>query len=360
MKKTHYWRLGRTLFLSLLALITLMTSHQAMAKVHGDDYPLAWKKGAGSDQWGMILRQCTSFVAHRLEKVNGFTLPIGYGNAEAWGTIAKQKGYLVDHNPQVGSVAWFDKGVAFSHKQYGHVAWVAEVKGDWVTLEEYNFNAGQGPEQYNRRKIRRKQASGYIHFKDLTADTSSESSSKRSQTSSLPSSGSYTFKTKTGVKAEPIFKSGDLDSYPIGGVVFYDQVLEADGYRWLSYIGGSGNRRYVAIEKLAKKAIDKSFKVGDSITFRGPFQVSQNHGWMVSSNGLAGGPATQLNWLDPGPLLESNKQGHKSGDQVLYPGDYFTIPGKYKILQVDQKTKGLKIKIGQKETWVNWEQVKQS
>ncbi|CAM4233834.1 CHAP domain-containing protein [Streptococcus penaeicida] len=345
-----------------IALISLLFSNlQAMtsihAAVHGDDYPKEWQTGWGPDSWGMYKRQCTSFVAFRLNKINGFSLPWGYGNADSWGHIARQNGYTVDLHPQVGSVAWFDKGVNFSHRVYGHVAWVAEVNGDQVTLEEYNYNADQGPEKYHRRQIARTAVSGYIHFKDINKDNQTELISQQSPVSSLPQKGSYRFKSPTGVKAEPIFKSGDLDSYPVGGVVFYDRVLEADGYRWLSYIGGSGNRRYVPIEKLAKKVTDKSFKVGDSITFRGPFQVSQNHGWMISSNGLAGGPATQLNWLDPGPLLESNKQGYKAGDQVLYPGDYFTIPGKYKILQVDQKTKGLKIKIGQKETWVNWEQV---
>ena len=38
---------------------------------------------------------------------------------------------------------------------YGHVAWVAEVNGDQVTIEEYNYNAGQGPEKYHKRSSTR-------------------------------------------------------------------------------------------------------------------------------------------------------------------------------------------------------------
>lgn len=32
--------------------------------------------------------------------------------------------------------------------------------------------------------------------------------------------------------------------------VYYDKTLKAEGYQWISYIGGSGNRRYIAIDKL--------------------------------------------------------------------------------------------------------------
>jgi hypothetical protein len=53
----------------------------------------------------------------------------------------------------------------------GHVAWVAEVHGDQVTIEEYNYDAGQGPEKYHKRSFHKSQVSGYIHFKDLESGT---------------------------------------------------------------------------------------------------------------------------------------------------------------------------------------------
>ena len=37
--------------------------------------------------------------------------------------------------------------------------------------------------------------------------------------------------------------------YPMGKKINYDSVYEADGYRWISYIGGSGKRRYVAYRR---------------------------------------------------------------------------------------------------------------
>ena len=114
----------------------------------------------------MYWRQCTSFAAYRLSNTNGFTLPVGYGNAITWGPIARANGHRVDMNPAVGSIAWFSDGVNGAGYM-GHVAWVAEVNGDQVTIEEYNYNAGQGPEKYHKRSFHKSQVSGYIHFKDL-------------------------------------------------------------------------------------------------------------------------------------------------------------------------------------------------
>ncbi|WMB29501.1 SH3 domain-containing protein [Streptococcus didelphis] len=312
----------------------------------------------GADYWGMYLRQCTSFVAFRLSKINGFTLPAGYGNADTWGHIARQQGYRVDKKATVGSVAWFDKNINNAHSLYGHVAWVAEVNGDQVILEEYNYNAGQGPEKYHKRQIHKNQVSGFIHFKDLNQDSNPTSSHQLSQTKLLPNKGSYYFKKSLPIKAKPILKEKDITYYQTGQIVYYDQTLIDDGYQWISYIGYSGNRRYIPIEKIRESKKPETFHAGQEVTFTGPFQVSQNHGWMISSNQLAGGPASQLNWLDPGPALETTKNGQKSGDQVLLPGDYFTIPGKYKILQVHQTSKGLLIQIGQRQTWVSMDQVK--
>ena len=153
--------------LACLATVSVSCGSSAQAAVLGDDYPSSWKYGGfGVDPWTMYWRQCTSFAAYRLSNTNGFTLPVGYGNAITWGPIARANGHRVDMNPAVGSIAWFSDGVNGAGYM-GHVAWVAEVNGDQVTIEEYNYNAGQGPEKYHKRSFHKSQVSGYIHFKDL-------------------------------------------------------------------------------------------------------------------------------------------------------------------------------------------------
>ena len=70
---------------------------------------------------------------------------------------------------------------------------------------------------------------------------------------SLPDSGTYTFKERTGIKAEPRVASPELAYYDAGMSVNYDKIVSGDGYEWLSYLSYNGNRRYVAVAKLAQQ-----------------------------------------------------------------------------------------------------------
>ena len=69
----------------------------------------------------------------------------------------------------------------------------------------------------------------------------------------LPASGSYTFTARTGIKAEPSVASPELAYYDAGMSVNYDKIVSGDGYQWLSYLSFNGNRRYVAVAKLAQQ-----------------------------------------------------------------------------------------------------------
>lgn len=141
-----------------LGIVGGLTVNTASAAVLGDDYPTTLKKSAPDsmvDNWTMYNRECVSFVAWRLHAQNHFELPVGFGSAWQWGSQAKSRGYRVDNTPSVGSVAWFGAG---------HVAWVAEVSGDNVVIEEYNYNYNHN---YYRRTVNTRDVSGFIHFKDV-------------------------------------------------------------------------------------------------------------------------------------------------------------------------------------------------
>ena len=70
---------------------------------------------------------------------------------------------------------------------------------------------------------------------------------------SLPDSGTYTFKERSSIKAEPSVASPELAYYDAGMSVNYDKIVSGDGYQWLSYLSFNGNRRYVAVAKLAQQ-----------------------------------------------------------------------------------------------------------
>ncbi|HFI0237962.1 TPA: SH3 domain-containing protein [Streptococcus suis] len=203
----------------------------------GDDYP--YTAVDAIDPWRLYTRQCTSFVAFRLSKVNGFEIPPAYGNADVWGYRAQGEGYRVDMNPAVGAVAWWTSPM--------HVAWVSSIQGDMVEIEEYNYGTRYS---YNRRLIHKNSVSGYIHFKDLAGSPISQTSSNTSPTSGLASSGTYSFTQQAPIKNEAKQASSTLDYYYPGESVRYDKVLTADGYQWISYLSYSGQRRYIPIKQV--------------------------------------------------------------------------------------------------------------
>ena len=222
--------------------------HANSSYARGDDYPAYYKNGSQSiDKWRMYSRQCTSFAAFRLSGVNGFELPGAYGNAGEWGYRARREGYRVDNTPAIGSIAWSTAG------GYGHVAWVSNVMGDNIEIEEYNYDYKGN---YNKRIVKANKMTGFIHFKDLSSNSKEVQNSSKdstsnhvvtSQSSSLMR-GTHYFKVETPIKDQPLLNATPLAYYSPGESVHYDQVIEKDGYKWLSYISYSGNRRYIQLE----------------------------------------------------------------------------------------------------------------
>ena len=208
----------------------------------GDDYPAYYKNGSQEiDKWRMYSRQCTSFAAFRLSNVNGFEIPAAYGNANEWGYRARREGYRVDNTPAIGSIAWSTAGT------YGHVAWVSNVMGDQIEIEEYNYGIR---ESYNKRVVKTNTMTGFIHFKDLAGGSVGNSQS------SVSTGGTHYFKTKAAIKNQPLASATAIDYYYPGENVHYDQILEKDGYKWLSYTAYNGSRRYVQLEAVNTNPLD--------------------------------------------------------------------------------------------------------
>ena len=220
-------------------------------RVIGDDYPAAWRNNPNTvDSWGYYTGNCTSFVANRLHNVNHFEAPRAMGNGAQWGASASRLGYRVDNTPAIGSVAYYTDG------GYGHVAWVADVVGSNIVIEEYNrYINGRMDYSYHTRTQPISSAAGFIHFKDLSGTVSTPISTTPSTGTStggsLPSSGTYRFTSRKGIKSEPKISSADIAYYDNGSSVNYDKTVIADNYEWISYVSYSGARRYIAINQVA-------------------------------------------------------------------------------------------------------------
>ena len=124
----------------------------------GNDYPAALlgPQDSVEDQWDEYNRECTSFVAWALATRNGFNTPF-YDNASGWGPDARARGYVVNSTPAEGSVAW---------DPAGHVAYVENVVGGDVQIEEYNHGYPTNPGTYDTRTVPAGNFQ-YIHFADV-------------------------------------------------------------------------------------------------------------------------------------------------------------------------------------------------
>jgi surface antigen len=132
--------------------------------VIGDDYPSNLRNAAQDsmfDPWRFYNRECTSFVAWRLNSQNGVDFTDFYrgprwGDASNWGPTARSLGIPVDSTPKPGAVAWESGG--------DHVAWVADVRSDGsIDIEEYNHDFHG---TYSTRHVAASTFS-YIHIHDL-------------------------------------------------------------------------------------------------------------------------------------------------------------------------------------------------
>lgn len=122
----------------------------------------------GVDPWGFYWGQCTSYAAWKVRTTTSWASfqnyidGVHFGNAENWGSAARQLGITVNTTPTVGSIAWSTAGSA------GHVAYVTGVNSDGtINVSEYNFRV---PEGYGTRSHVDWRAggsggfTGFIHF----------------------------------------------------------------------------------------------------------------------------------------------------------------------------------------------------
>lgn len=136
---------------------------RGLGGVLGDDYPAELRdadKDSIIDPWRFYNRECTSFVAWRMNSANhvdfsNFMAGGRFGNAYNWDDNARALGYVVNSVPARGAIAQSDSE--------GHVSWVAAVGNGTVTIEDYNYSA---PGDYGTRTVPTSRYV-YIHIDDM-------------------------------------------------------------------------------------------------------------------------------------------------------------------------------------------------
>ena len=93
-------------------------------------------KDAYGDDYGFLVRECTSYVAWRWGGRWVRWWPefdsCGGGDAKNWACVARARGMSMGSSPAPGAIAVWTWGT------YGHVAYVESVNGDNITISDYN------------------------------------------------------------------------------------------------------------------------------------------------------------------------------------------------------------------------------
>lgn len=175
-KERRIVRLALALAALLLACSAffLIPAHPVKADDPSNDYPSNLASASQDslvDPWNFYNRECTSFVAWRLNNNNGIPFQNNnykvagthFGSVQDWGAVAKSISITVDTTPATGAVAWW-----YFSATSGHVAWVTHVNSDGsVVVQDYNWGYPTNPGQFLQHTLT-SAPTGYIHFKDLS------------------------------------------------------------------------------------------------------------------------------------------------------------------------------------------------
>jgi surface antigen/uncharacterized protein YraI len=221
----------------------------------GNDYPGIWLNRAQDsvfDPWGEYNRECTSFAAWALFSRNGFKMPF-YDNASGWAAKARARGYAVNSTPAPGAIAW-DAPWAHGAGWAGHVAYVENLVGGSVHIEEYNWD-DHG--HYNSRTVPASSFSAYIHFKDQQAPSGTPPGSptpptpKPTPTQPCPVIGSSSYKTPCG------FTARTYNVYGAGTDGLYERTGPGTTYSTVSLLANNTSVN-IACQAITSSAVNGS------------------------------------------------------------------------------------------------------
>ncbi|MVX58337.1 YSIRK-type signal peptide-containing protein [Streptococcus danieliae] len=201
---------------------------------------LSYKSYSGQRRYAPIGVQTAPAVAPQPEKELEPALPTS-------GTFQFDGRYGIKKEARVASpdVAYYDKGSSVNYDK------VVESDGyRWLSYLSYSDNRhyialeklASAPKVEAKPVVKE---AAKVETKPVVKENA------KVEASGLAASGNFRFDGRYGIKKEARVASPDVAYYDKGSSVNYDKVVESDGYRWLSYLSYSGNRHYIALEKLA-------------------------------------------------------------------------------------------------------------
>lgn len=211
--------------------------------------------GGGVDYDGAFGMQCVDLPAHLMQKFCNFT---PWGNAIDYMSNAlppgAQRFSKGDTDIQPGDIAiwlWGDWDV------FGHIGFVTAVDGRSITSVEQNVDGAPvgvgGPARIQTRLD--DCLVGFIRL-PYSSDPETDANVEKHNYTRVPETGTFTSTIDEHIyirmgepsTSAPYAKdeNGDTVWYDKGMSVDYDSYVINEGYVWISYVGESGNRNYIA------------------------------------------------------------------------------------------------------------------
>ncbi len=212
--------------------------------------------GMGVDKDGAFGTQCADLPCFIAKNWFGVDL---WGNAIDLLNAAAQVGWEVHYmpteaNPRHGAV-FVKNGVVYNGIDYGHTG-VVIVDSDGYTMQtveqnvDGNWDALEvgGPARFNTRDFSGIVGWFYPPYSDNTQSQDVVSTPTSNEIDLIPEDGTFTVgEAAINVRRAPNLNGEIVAVYEPGQSVKYDSKGSANGYRWISYVGASGKRNYMAI-----------------------------------------------------------------------------------------------------------------
>lgn len=213
--------------------------------------------GMGVDKDGAYGTQCADLPCFIVKNWFGIDL---WGNAIDLLNSAAAQGLEVIYNaPGVNPKASDLFVMEVPGSPYGHTgAAIEDSDGYTIKTVEQNIDGNWdslqvgGPARFNTRDF-----TGVIGWIRLPVDHTNQTVDITPQTSDTivetPKSGTFTLDVaEINIRRWPSLASEVVGSYKQGDTVSFDSEGYANGYYWISYVGGSGKRNYLAIGQTDK------------------------------------------------------------------------------------------------------------
>lgn len=164
---------------------------------------VAFSGYSGQSIWGYPVdnrgHNCTNYAAYRLAQ-NGAANPGNLGNAYQWDDYARSKGFTVDGNSAVGSIAQWDANAGPAGSS-GHVAYVEIVTTEYIEVTDDNWGGTTSRARYYRGQS--DWPSHFIHIKDVLTSSGTGSLLQVENTGSGWSAYNITQTTGINIKGKP-------------------------------------------------------------------------------------------------------------------------------------------------------------